>query len=351
MAKLTLRRGRRAVTTAFKAHDELRRGRLEDASKSLSTVRMDGTKLAKEAQDLIMRMEAVEFHYRDKEAAISRRVAQFKEQERRLRERKTSIESELDRKTFELSRQRSSLRETERDLARARREQEEEKKKKERMIAASVVVGVGGLLFSVATVGLGTPFAAAAVAGCALSASDHADKQKAAERNIQKSKGVITQIQSAIKTCNEQIPPIQREIQNLTQRIEEQMQEASRYHDERGDIKRMIAFVKEAQVYWSKFADATKHGTNRTELVQKLTKEVQEKRFFQFFARRQDNRHVVSFLEAWEDIQEMVKGGSEHLFQMEFQCSHCSQLISCHCLPHAYNRRLVCRSCYYEHYF
>ena len=339
-----LRRGKWAVASAFRAHDELQSGRLAKASKSLSSVRKDGTKLAKEAEELTTRIQAVETHYITKERTISRKVGELQAEEQRLRQRKGIIKRQLEQKRSELSSQRSTLESAERDLATAKREQEEAKKNKEGMIAASVVTGVAGLLFSVATFGIGTPVAVAATAACAYVASDFADKQARAERDIQQSRQAICDTECAIESGKGQISQIKSEIHSLTQQIEEEEQEAARYHEERGEIRRLIAFVKEAQVYWNEFADATKHGTKRAELVEQLTKKAQEKRFFGFFARRAGKRQAMSFLEAWEDVQRMAEGGSEHLFQMDFECSYCGCTFQS--MPYAHSGNLVCGSCH-----
>ncbi len=59
--------------------------------------------------------------------------------------------------------------------------------------------------------------------------------------------------------------------------------EASRYHEERGEIRDLTVFIKEAQMYWKQFAEATKHGTTRAELVEKLAKQAKKRRFLGFF--------------------------------------------------------------------
>ena len=339
-----IRKGKQAIMSAFRAHQEIRSGQLAKASTTLSHVKMDGTKLAKEAEELMTRIKAVEVHYIKKEEAISRKIGQLQDEEQRLREEKRKINNELSQKRLELNQQRRSLQEAEEELSRSKREEEEARNKKEGMIAATVVAGVGGVIFSIATLGLGTPVAVAAVAGCTIAAVNYAEQQEKAERNIRRSREVIGATEREIKRCTERISQIERDTNYLTQQIEEQEQEASYYHEERGEMKNLIVFVKEAQVYWNEFADAMKHGASRAELLENLTKKAQEKRFFGFFARRAGKRQAMSFLEAWEDIQSKVKSGSEHLFQVDFECSRCG--CSFRSLPYARNMNLVCSSCH-----
>lgn len=345
IAMALLRRGKWAVTSAFRAHEELQSGQLAKASKSLSGVKRDGTALAKEAEELIVRIQVVETHYMRKEQAISRKVGELQDREQSLREREGEIKIQLEEKISELSGQMSSQERAERELAYAKKERGDAKKKKRKMIAASVATGVAGLAFSVATIGLGTPAAVAATAVCASVASDYAGEQQRAEKDILQSKQAIRETECAIESCKEQISQMKSEIYDIIQQIEEHEQEAKHYHEERGEIRRLIAFVKEAQAYWNEFADATKHGTKRAELVEKLNRKAQEKRFFGFFARRAGKRQAMSFLEAWEDVQRMVKGGSEHLFQMDFECSYCGCTFQS--MPYSHRGNLVCSSCHY----
>ena len=339
-----LRGGKLAATAAFRAHEELQSGELVKASNTLSSIKVDGYALAKEAEEIMTRMEAVENHYRRKEEAIAGNIGQLRDTEQRMEETKRSTEAELSRRRSDLRTHRSSLQEAENRLSRAKREQKEAEDKKEKMIGVTVGVGIAGVAFSIVTFGIGSPIAVAATGACAVGAVSFADDQKKAEINIQHYRQVIRETERDIQRCTERIPQIQSEISSLTQQISALKQEASRYHDERGEMKRLIAFVKEAQVYWNDFAAATQHSARRAEMVESLTKNAQEKRFFSFFTRNSGGkRQAMSLLEAWEEVQSMVKSGSEYHFQIDFECSRCGGTFR-H-LPYAHNMNLVCNSC------
>lgn len=330
--------------SAFRAHDELQSGQLAKASKSLSSIKIDGTRLAKEAEELIIRIQAVETHYIRKEQAISRRVGELQAKEQRLSKIKERIMTQLERKSLELRSQRSTLKSAERDLDTAKREEVKAEKKKNEMVAVSVATGAAGLLFSIATLGIGLPVAVVATTACACVALDYADQQERAERAIRVTRQAICETECAIASCKGQISQIRSEIYDLTQQIEEEEQEAIRYHEERGEIRTLIAFVKEALVYWNEFADATNYANTRAELIEQLTKKAQEKRFFGFFNRRAAKRQAMSFLEAWEDVQKIAKDGSQHLFEMDFECSSCGCTFQS--MPYTQNGDLVCSYCH-----
>lgn len=340
-----IRRGKQAVKSAFRAHSELQTGQLAKASNTLSDVKIDGIRLAKEAVQLMNRIEATENHIRRKEQALCREIGRLGAEEQTLKDRKRSIEKELERKRSELRDQRQSLEEAEDKLSSAMVERQKAKKNKNKAIAASVGLGIGGVIFSVATLGLGTPIAVAGVVVGAVVADSYADEQKSAEREIEQHRQVIHETESNIESCTKQISQITSSIYSLAQQIEEQQQKAKRYHAERGEMKELIAFVKEAQSYWDEFANATKHGAGRAELIQKLTKKAQEKRWFGFFARRTGKRQAMNFLEAWEDVKTKLESGSEHLFEIDFECSYCSRTFRS--LPYVHNSKLICSACHY----
>lgn len=339
-----LQRGNRAASAARTAHRELQSDQLEKAGNNLSIVKVDGYAAAREAEKLTVRIEAVESYLKRKEEVTARKIGQLHDKQQRKKEEKWRIEAELSRKETELRISRSSLQTAENNLSTAKRDEKEAKGNKRKAIGAAVGVGVVGTLFSVVTLGIGTPFAAAAVAGCAIVASSYADDQKRAEEDIQRNRRAILEAQRAIQRCNERISQIQRETPALTRQIEELEQEAGRYHEERGEMKRLIVFVKEAQTYWNNFAAAAQHGVRRAELVENLTKNAQKKRFFSFFRKQSGGkRQAMSLLEAWEEVQSIGRSGSEHLFQIDFECSHCGGTFR-H-LPYAYNMKVICSSC------
>lgn len=340
----TIRGGTLAATAAFRAHHELQSGQLVKASNTLSSVKVDGYALAKEAQELMKRTEVVEIHYIKKEEAIARKVGQLQDEQQRKREEKWKIEAELSRKRTELRTSRSSLQTAENNLSTAKREENEAKSNKRKAIGAAVGVGVVGTLFSVVTSGIGIPFAAAAVAGCAVAASSYADNQKRAEEDIRRNRQGIQEAQREIRRCNERISQIEHETPALTRQIEELEQEAGRYHEERGEMKRLIAFLKEAQAYWEDFAAATQHGARRAELVETVAKKVQKKSFFSFFRKQPGGkRQAMSLLEAWEEVQSIAKSGSGYIFQIDFECSRCG--CTFRHLPYSHNMKLICNSC------
>ena len=338
-----LQGGKLAVTAAFRAHGELQSGKLVKASNTLSGVKVDGYAVAREAQELMKRVQAVEVHYRGKEEAVARKIGQLHDEEQRMRETKRSIEAELSRRKSDLQTHRSSLREAEDDLATTMRKKEKAKDNKKKMIVTSVGVGIAGLLFTAATGGAGAPIAAAAFGACAGATVSLADDQRRAEKKIRQCREVISEAERDIRRCNERISQIERETPALTRQIEELEQEAGRYHEERGEMKGLIAFVQEAQTYWEDFAAATQHGAIRAGLVENLARKAQKRRFFSFFTRRTGRREAMSFLEAWEEVQSIAKSGSEHLFQIDFECSQCERKFR-H-LPYAHDMQLVCSSC------
>ncbi len=113
-------------------------------------------------------------------------------------------------------------------------------------------------------------------------------------------------------------------------------------HQHYGDIKHLIVSMKEAQVYWSQFTEATKHGAKRTELLEKLVKTAPDKNVF---TGRAGKIFVMSFLKAWEEVEKLAEAGSEHLFQMDFECSRCGHTFKS--LPYVHVKDLVCSSCHF----
>ncbi len=156
---------------------------------------------------------------------------------------------------------------------------------------------------------------------------------------MQEARQVISETVGEIKRCNDCIAQIESDSSELTRQIEELKLEASRYHEERGEIRHLIVFVNNAQNHWREFAEATK-------LVEKLTNQAQKKCYLGFFTRGAGKHHAMSFLEAWEEVQKLAEGGSEYIFQMDFECSHCGSHFRS--LPYARNMDLVCSSCHFS---
>ena len=246
-------------------------------------------------------------------------------------------ESEL----YDLRRQ-LALAESNRDIA--RKEREAAKDKKDAMIGTAVGVGVAGVIFSVATFGIGTPVAVAATTACTVSAVNYAEKEKDAKRDIERYNRRISDVEDEITTNRNRVASISKQNESLQRTIQEQEQKCNEYQDYKKQTQNAIAFLQESRNFWGKFADGLEQRSNKAEQLHRLLEMAEEKKERSFFKRSGSQPVVMSFIDAWERLREDVQSGSGFIYSITFTCIQCNQTTTA--LPFTKNKQFICAHCY-----
>ena len=242
---------------------------------------------------------------------------------------------------FNLRRQ-LALAESNRDTA--RKERDAAKDKKDAMIGTAVGVGVAGVIFSIATLGIGTPVAVAATTACSVTAANYATKEAEANHEIESYNHKISDIRDEIAAGRSRIGSISKQNESLQRTIQEQEQKCKEYQDYKKQTQNVIAFLQESRNFWGKFADGLEQRSDKTEQLYHLIQMAEEKKERSFFKRRGSQTKVMSFIDAWERLREDVHSGSGFIFSITFTCIQCKQTTTA--LPFTKNKQFICAHCY-----
>ena len=226
----------------------------------------------------------------------------------------------------------------------ARKERKAAKGSKDAMIGTAVGVGVAGIVFSVATLGIGTPVAVAATAACTVSAVNFAEKEEAANRDINRYNRQISDVEDEITTIRNRISSISKQNESLQRTIQEQEQKCKECQEYKKQTQNAIAFLQESQNFWGKFANALERRSDKAERLHHLLEMAEAKKERNFFKRRGSQTVVMSFIDAWERLREDVQSGSGFMYSITFTCIQCKQTKTA--LPFTKNKQLICAHCY-----
>ena len=228
-----------------------------------------------------------------------------------------------------------ALAESNRDTA--RKERDAAKDNKDAMNRTAAGVGVAGVLFSVATFGIGTPVAVAV-------AANYAKKEAEANHEIERYNCRISDIRDEIAASRSHIASISKQNESLQRTIQEQEQKCKEYEDYKKQTHNAIAFLQESRNFWGKFADGLELRSDKTEQLYRLIQMAEEKKERGFFKRRGSQTKVMSFVDAWERLREDVQSGSGFIFSITFTCIQCKQTTTA--LPFTKNKQFICAHCY-----
>lgn len=220
---------------------------------------------------------------------------------------------DLRNKQSQLSDLQSQLDVARRNLSVAQKEKAAAKGGKDAMIGTTIGVGVAGVLFSVATLGIGTPVAVAATTACGLTAAKYAEEEDEAKRNISSYEQSIGSVNRSISTCQTNIQSYESEIRRLGLKVQQQEEVCRTKQAEKEDIQSAIAFLQEAQYYWNRLSDALQDRTEQTHRLHCLLEKAEERKDRQFLRKRGSQTKVMSFVQAWEHLREEMSSGSKYL--------------------------------------
>ena len=226
----------------------------------------------------------------------------------------------------------------------ARKERDAARGSKDAMIGTAVGVGIAGIAFSVVTLGIGTPVAVAVTTACTVSAVNFAEKEKAANRDIDRYNRQISDVEDEITTIRNRISSISRQNESLQHTIQEQEQKCKEYQEHKQQTQNAIAFLQESRNFWGKFANALELRSDKVEQLLHLLEMAEEKKERNFLKRRGSQTVVMSFIDALERLREDVQSGSGFICSITFTCIHCGQTKTA--VPFVKNKQLICAHCY-----
>ena len=333
---VALTKSGKSLQLVKRAYGELQKGQLKSANKLLAKVGNDGSLLLEEIDYLLRRYKVVQEYYQEKDDTLTYRVNELYQKERELRSQQVKAENELRLEESNLGDQRRKLTQIQRDLAKA-------KTTKEVASTTGVAAGVGlGILGAILTV-VAPPVGLATLAAAGGTALGGGIVAASAQDDINKCNRNIEHTEEKIATTKRTINKLGYQINDLSSDIKRVKNERDRYHTENTRVKEVVVFLQKARVFWSEFSVATEAGTQRTELLRKLITKAEKNEQYTIFKSGGMKRVAQSFLDAWEDFEEMTNTGENYLFRMEFECGQC--YVACDELPHLEDQTMICERC------
>lgn len=334
-------RGNHCIAVVANALEKMEQGQLPEASQELVTVEKDGTVLMKEAEMLVKRLEPVESHYKCKEEEIMRKVGELGCKEEELKQRIRISEATMEGRKRQLQDHEEHLSNAKSRLENARYNRERaERKAQDSRVAGGFIGGVVGLL-------VGGPVGAVigAAGGTTAGHLIEADHERDAEREVSRCENERSSAIEQVRQSESEISSIRSQIANLESQVRSMEQSRDAYHKNIDDIKGVIALLKRAAHFWNEFTVATQNGTDRTDLLRKVVENARLEENLGILKSRGSQTIATSFIEAWEIIRKMVEeGGSNNMFQVDFQCARCKQMKRA--LPYVEGSNFICNTCY-----
>ena len=336
MAPVLKESGETSLFHARKASQKLEEGNIGAAKTSLAEAEISAGKHMKEIMYWIERYTVVQKHYQQQERDLTVSISNVLAQQESIERQKSAAETQLDCERVELSRYRSDLSSAEDRLSDAKRRAREAN-------TGKVITGIAAGLLTVFTFGVAAPLAAPLAVGTVGGAIAFGQAEKEAENDIRRCRGRIEDTERKISQIESSISSLTSTISQLNDESSSYMSQRSRLQEENGKVKEVITFLLDAQMYGNEFFIATEGCIDCTDLTGKVTVKA-EARGYSLFDESGTKQMLAAFEEAWKAFEEMNEKGSNYIFEIDFQCTHCSK--SYREFPHVSSGQLICSSCY-----
>ena len=346
MESTIVRKGKDCVALVNTALAQIRAGNLGDASLQLDTMKEDVSELAAQAEALATRLEKVEEHYRQQGEDLQRKIGEYGCKEEDLRRQKSSVESSLTGQQSVLQSNQTQLTDARNALSNAQRKRREKEEEKVIILSTSIA---GGVALGILTFGIGAAVGAvtttAAVATLTTLIIVLKEEEKEAARKVERCESDCSSANASISASQQEISSFQSSISRLSAEIEQMKRQRLKYNKDAGELKEVIAFLRESVQFWRMFKQVTDHGVNRTEVLQRIVDKTREKADLQILQKGASQRIAATFLEAWESMEATaVEGGTKYMPLIDFKCSHCSGTHTA--LPYVKDESFICVDCH-----
>ena len=336
MAPVLKESGETSLFHARKASQKLEEGNIGAAKTSLAEAEISAGKHMKEIMYWIERHTVIQEHYEQQERELTANINNVLAKQQSVESQKRDAETQLGCERNELSRHRSDLSSAEDCLSDAKRRAREAN-------TGKVITGIAAGLLTIFTFGAAAPVAAPLAVGAAGGAIAFGQAEKEAENDIRRCRGRIEDTARKISNIESSISSLSSTISQLSSERSSYMSQRSRLQEEKGKMKDVISFLLDAQKYGIEFFIATEGCIDHTDLTGKVTVKA-EAQGYSLFDESGTKRVLATFEEAWKAFEEMNEKGSNYIFEIDFQCTHCSK--SYREFPHVSSGQLICSSCY-----
>ena len=318
----------------------MKKGNVGAAKASLAKAERSAGRHMKNNQYLIERLAVVLEHYKQKERDHTACMNNVLAQEQSVVSQKSAAEVQLSYKEQELScyRLRSDLSSAESRLSEARRKAEEANTGK---VITGVAVGL--LTIAIFTLSAAAPALGSVAMGTGMGALAFSQTEEDAEEDIRRCHARIYGIEEKKSQIKHSISSLSEYISQLSIQKSSYIAQCSHLQEEKGKIKEDIAFVLDAQQYWSQFSATTNNCINSTAYTGELVVKA-EAQAYNLFDSRGTKRVLATLKEAWDALEEMNESGSNYNFEIDFKCTRCSN--SYQQFPHVNSGQLICSSCH-----
>lgn len=323
------------ILTVHKAVRALEKGDKSASNQLFSEVKQNALPITQETQYLLGRVSAVEKHYRVMEEDKTRKVRELHHEECIKEQERERKRMEIRSKEYDLQHIRQELRSVEEEKRRARMHREEAKDIKRRSTTAAISLGIT----TVFTLGLAAPLTVPGAVAFGVKAVKAREEEQRADMDIARARDRIRQCEMEIVRYEREMQKLNSDIALLSHEINMAKLERDRIHTQRGEITESITNLQGVLKFWNEFFELAEHVTHHVTVFQK---------FLRLFKGTRISRHVQQLqdcLNTWDQIEEKLEKGDEHIFSIDFTCCVCHD--SFHQLPHLHvnDGKFCCENC------
>ena len=333
-----VKKGKDCIAVVHNALDDIDSGKKQMALQKLSFLQEDGELLVRAAEQLAKRLEAVDRYYQEKDSEILREISDLAKREAQLKSQKHEEESQLAAQKSRLQDNEDTLSSAEQDLRNAERQRKKaEEDEEKRLVVGSIT---GAVIVGALTFGIGTLAGAAVGAGISTIVNSCMEEEKNARAAVNRRRNDRDSARSSVDESLRRVANVESQIASLTRDIDRMMQQRQISHKKVEKVRSLIVIAKKSVVFWQLFQQISKHGVDRTDLLQTLVTMAANKEEYQAL-----KSESSQFIEAWEEIEASAEsGGPNHIMEIEYKCSKCS--VQCTALPHIIGTAFVCMKCH-----
>ena len=313
MAKTALAvKGKECIAIVESAYTAIVNGDMDSASEKLKHLENDAGELAREAEKKAKEIEEVEKQYKQKAEEMQQKISELHIQAITIKSRQSEWKLTLKNQEKKLLEHQKELADAESKLSDAesklRRVKKKKKKKKGFLSAVGAIVGTA------IAPGVGTVLGAGA--GHVLGSELHKDNVDHAAARVKRAKAQCDDCHRDIDSTKAQISSFTSKINTLENEIQDLERQRSQYDNEATRMKEVMLFFVRASHFWKEFKQISDHGADRTAILQGLINKAKEMENLTFLKNRGSERAVMTFLEAWELMEEKYMEKSEFEFQI-----------------------------------
>ena len=302
--------GAKCVDLMESIYTDIVKGNMAAAFEAAGELRKYAVEQVEQSEQIVTKIKKVMEEHKQKIEEIQRNVARLHEQENALRLRMSHKEASLKVAKNELSRAQTELSDANTKLQYAHAEVTWEREKS--TVLQGLTTAAGIILGAFTPI----PFIGSLFGGYTgnrIGAVISEDYVGAAEYAVEKWKQKVNQYQADQNSLKIDISEIEKDISVIKDQIKHQEEERFETNKSAKQMKGAAVFFHKAFVFWKKVHQASEHGGNRAELLQRIIGKAKEKENLDFLKCDGCKKVAMTFVEAWDVMVTHFMTGREFI--------------------------------------